>query len=182
MVKDELNMDFPILNDDLEIISQKIDFVGINYYNEPAVIWDETSQTKVRKAPNWQETTDTNWPIVPAGFKRLLRYVHSLSPDLPIYITENGVAFNDKLEIDGRVHDKNRISFLQKHIKVIEESILEGIPVRGYFVWSLLDNYEWELGYSKRFGIIYCDYKTLKRYPKDSAYFMRDVMAGYGEY
>ena len=87
----------------------------------------------------------------------------------------------DVLTLDGRVHDRERIDYIHKHLEACSDAIKAGVDLRGYFVWSFIDNYEWTEGYSKRFGVVYADYKTLKRYPKDSAYFLRDVIAGYGE-
>ena len=105
------------------------------------------------------------------------------------YITENGAACDDKLmeekANDGskelRVHDFQRVRYLSDHLNICAQAIREGVPLKGYFCWSFIDNFEWTKGYSMRFGIVYCDYKTQRRIPKDSAYYLRDVMAGYGD-
>jgi beta-glucosidase len=114
-----------------------------------------------------------------------LRWITAEAPGIPLYITENGSAEVDKPELlpDGslRVRDRARIDYLRSHFEVCSEAIREGIPLKGYYAWSLIDNFEWSFGYSKRFGIIYCDFQTLQRIPKDSYYFYRDVIAGYGE-
>ncbi len=94
-----------------------------------------------------------------------------------IYVTENGAAFGDVRVHDGRVHDPERTAYLQSHIAAVSRAIGDGAPVKGYFVWSLLDNFEWAHGYSKRFGIVYVDYPTLERVPKDSFYWYRDFIA-----
>lgn len=190
----EFNLTFPVEEGDFEIIAQPIDCVGINYYYEMPVSWDDSAPFHYRTEPAWQETTGMGWPISPAGLLRILRWIDAKSGGLPLYITENGCACEDTVSDDTvaaykdgavrkrRVHDFARIDYLKKHLAVCLQAINEGLPLKGYFVWSLLDNYEWSYGYSKRFGVIYVDYSTLERIPKDSAYFLRDVIAGYVEY
>ena len=95
---------------------------------------------------------------------------------LPVYITENGAAYEDALSIDGKVHDSYRANFLETHLRMVEEAVRRGVDIRGYFVWSLLDNFEWLFGYAKRFGLVYVDYETLKRIPKDSFYAYREYI------
>ncbi len=156
---------------DLEVIAQPIDFVGLNYYSEAIV-------GKDGELPKWEPVTDMGWPIVPDGLLRQLRWIAAkTNGKLPLYITENGMANPDTLNpIDRRVHDPERIDYLKKHFAICAQAIEEGIPLKGYYLWSLLDNYEWAFGYTKRFGIIYCDYTTLDRTPKDSFYWYRDVI------
>jgi beta-glucosidase len=165
----------PIQDGDMELIAQPIDFMGINYYFEhPA---------GKSKNPSWQETTYMSWPIVPGGLKRLLEWMTEISDGkIPIYITENGCAYDDMVTPEGRVHDAKRIEYFQKHLTVCADAIKQGIPLKGYFAWSLLDNFEWSYGYTRRFGIIHVDFKTMKRTIKDSGYFFRDTIAGYGEW
>jgi len=183
----------PLQDGDLEVIAQSIDFIGVNFYNESAIASDENAQFKYSSKPSWQDTTGMNWPITPGGLERQLLWIAEISKgafgmkELPIYITENGCAYDDtvtydnKTSPDGRVHDKERIEYLKQHLAVCADVIKKGVPLKGYYVWSLLDNFEWAWGYTKRFGIIHVDFKTLKRTPKDSAYFLRDTIAGYGE-
>lgn len=182
-VKDE-GIELPIEKGDMETISGKIDFVGTNYYMEFPVAWDESVPGKVRHAPSWQETTDMGWPVIPEGLFRNLKWIAEESGGLPIYVTENGCAQRDVpvLEDDGsrRVHDVQRVAYLRSHLDSCSRAIAAGVPLKGYFVWSLIDNFEWSHGYAKRFGIIYCDYGTLERVPKDSYFFYRDTIAGYG--
>ncbi len=156
---------------DLEVIAQPIDFVGINYYKE-MIISAKGCLTK------WEPVTDMGWPIVPEGLLRQLRWItEKTEGKLPLYITENGMANPDTLDpTDKRVHDPERIDYLKKHFAICAQAIEEGIPLKGYYLWSLLDNYEWAFGYTKRFGIIYCDYTSLERTPKDSFYWYRDVI------
>jgi beta-glucosidase len=172
----------PVEPGDLDIIAEKMDFIGLNYYFENAVVWDENVTHKYSIAPFWQEHTDTGWPVVPSGLYRQIAWVSEITGgNLPIYITENGYANPDTVGADGRVHDKKRIDYLKDHLSVCSTLIKEGIKLNGYFVWSFLDNFEWSWGYLKRFGIVHVDYKTQKRTLKDSAYFFRDVIAGFGE-
>jgi beta-glucosidase len=97
---------------------------------------------------------------------------------LPIYILENGAAFPDLIEADGRIRDRQRIAYLRDYLGAMLDAITEGVPVRGYFVWSLLDNFEWGLGYSRRFGLVHVDYNTLERRPKDSFHFYAELARG----
>jgi beta-glucosidase len=188
IVTKEIKLDIPVKDGDLEIIAQPIDFIGVNYYSESPVFYDESDKFKFSFKPFWQDTTDMGWPITPAGLERQLYWIAEVSKgafgkaEIPIYITENGCACDDIVTSDGRVKDMQRINYLQQHLAVCADVIKNGVPLKGYYVWSLLDNFEWAYGYTKRFGIIHVDFKTLKRTPKDSAYFLRDTIAGYGEW
>ncbi|MDR1466238.1 MAG: beta-glucosidase [Treponema sp.] len=173
---------FPVESGDMEVIAEKIDFIGLNYYFENAVFADKDNPNGISNAPFWQERTEMGWPIVPEGLYRQIKWVNDTTDGkLPIYITENGMAVADAIEADGRIHDKKRIDYLKKHLAVCLRLIEDGVPLNGYFAWSLLDNFEWSYGYAKRFGIVYVDYATQKRTLKDSAYFFRDLIAGYAE-
>jgi len=178
----------PIEPGDMEAIAQPIDFIGVNFYTEPAEAFDEKAELKYKSKPSWQDTTFLNWSITPGGLERQLYWIAEISKgvfgkkEIPIYITENGCACDDQVTPDGRVHDKDRIKYLQQHLAVCADVIKKGVPLKGYYVWSLLDNFEWAYGYTKRFGIIHIDFKTMKRTPKDSAYFLRDTIAGFGEW
>lgn len=181
IVTQELGLPLPVQNDDLEIIAQKIDFIGVNYYMEHPVAADKNARFGYAQRPFWQERSDLGWPIVPGGLERQLRWIHSIAGGLPLYVTENGCARHDRIEPDNRIHDKERIEYFRRHLAVCSRLIQEGINIKGYYVWSLLDNFEWSYGYAERFGIVYVDYADQKRIPKDSAYFFRDLIAGYGE-
>ena len=172
----DLGFVFPIEDGDMEDISTPIDFIGVNYYSEDAVQLDAEDRFRFRTAPDWHPVTDMDWPIVPDGLYRLLRWISDESGNMPIYITENGAAVKDEVSLDGRVHDKERIDYLRSHFSAALEAIEDGVNLQGYYIWSFLDNFEWAKGYSKRFGIVYCDYATLERIPKDSAYFVKDVI------
>jgi beta-glucosidase len=121
--------------------------------------------------------TEMGWSIDPNGMDELLIRLHHDHPDQPLMITENGAAFADRVTADGHVHDERRIGYLRDHLAAVHRAIGAGADVRGYFAWSLLDNFEWAYGYSKRFGIIHVDYPTQRRTWKDSAYWYRDVIA-----
>ncbi|MCL2801277.1 MAG: GH1 family beta-glucosidase [Treponema sp.] len=177
----------PLKEGDLEIIAQPIDFIGVNFYTESPEAADEKAPYKYTSKPSWQDTTAMGWPITPAGLERQLLWLTEISKgafgkaEIPLYITENGCACDDIVTPAGRIHDKERIKYLQKHLAVCADVIKKGVPLKGYYVWSLLDNFEWAYGYAKRFGIIHVDFKTLKRTPKDSAYFLRDTIAGFAD-
>ncbi len=169
---------------DEEVMAQKIDFLGLNYYYEHAV-----SSVRGERAEHpegfyeetgFHETTEMGWPVVPEGLYRQLKWVHEYtSGSLPLYITENGCACADEIdEEENRCHDPKRVSYIRDHLTAALDAIEEGVPLKGYFAWSLIDNFEWAYGYSKRFGIIYADYTTQKRIRKDSYYYLREVISG----
>ena len=178
----ELGFRFPVEEGDMDDIRQKIDFIGINYYTEDAVVYSETGRFRFSSAPDWHPVTDMGWPIIPDGLLRQLRWISAESGNIPLYITENGAAEPDVVSADGRVHDNARIDYLRAHFKAAAKAISEGINLRGYYIWSFIDNFEWAKGYSKRFGIVYCDYATLERIPKDSAYFVKDVIGNLSDW
>jgi beta-glucosidase len=184
----EFNFVFPVKEGDMETIAQPIDFIGFNYYSENPVAADERARFKYSARPSWQDCSDMPWPTVPGGLERMLVWIAEISKgafgkkEIPIYITENGYARKDEIENDGRIHDRERIEYLKQHFSVAADLIKRGLPLKGYYIWSFLDNFEWLWGYTKRFGIVHTDYFTQKRTPKDSAYFIRDVIAGFGEW
>ena len=170
----------PVEPGDLEIIAAPVDFLGLNYYWEEAVHADPESPEGFAFAAQWQPVTDMGWPVVPGGLLRQLRWVQQRCGTLPLYVTENGCAAADRLSAGGtRCADQRRIDYLRGHLAACSQALKEGIPLAGYFLWSLIDNFEWSFGYTKRFGIVYCDYTDLRRVPKDSYYFYRDVIAGH---
>jgi len=188
IVTKDFKCSFPVKKGDMELIAQPIDFIGVNYYSEYPVAADKKAQFKYSGRPTWQDCSDMPWPIVPGGLERLLVWLVEISKgafgkdEIPIYITENGFARKDEVEHDGRVHDRERIRYLQQHLSIAADVIKKGLPLKGYFIWSFMDNFEWLWGYTKRFGIVHVDYFNQKRTPKDSAYFLRDVITGYGEW
>ncbi len=119
------------------------------------------------------------WEVHPDGLHAMLTRVAEDYEPAAIYITENGAAFGDVRTHDGRVRDLERTAYLESHIDAVGRALADGAPVKGYFVWSLLDNFEWAMGYSKRFGLVYVDYPTLERVPKDSFFWYRDFIASH---
>jgi beta-glucosidase len=159
-----------ILDGDLAVISAAIDFLGLNYYETKTVAADPAEPVhQAREIPATGAVTAGGLDVRPAGLGRILRRLHEQSPALPLYITENGAAFHDYVDPEGNVHDPERVSYLRDHFAETSAAITAGIDVRGYYIWSLLDNFEWADGYSRRFGLVYVDYRTQARIPKDSA-------------
>lgn len=166
-----------ILDGDSDVIAQPLDFLGVNYYTRHVVgagLWPGSSDVRFH-LNNGLETTATGWDIDPQGLVDILSRVQRDYPAIPVYLTENGAAFDD-VAIDGIVHDANRIEFLESHLASLATLRRQGMDIRGYFAWSLLDNYEWSEGYAKRFGIVHVDYETQKRTPKDSANWYADLI------
>lgn len=154
---------------DMELISTDTDFFGLNYYYSYFVgAGEDRWPLMIRSVkPEDREYTAMNWPVCPDGFyDTLMRCWRDYGKK--IIVTENGAAFEDKLSADGSVHDAQRIAFLEQHIAALHRAIGDGADVRGYMVWSSFDNFEWALGYEKRFGLTYVDYETQKRTIKDS--------------
>ncbi len=172
--------DFPAA--DFELIRQPLDFVGINYYTRSVTADGDSypQRTEVLRQPQGTYT-ETGWEVFPRGLTELLLWFKRSYGELPVYITENGAAFFDPPVAEGgRVRDPLRIDYLRKHLRAIHDAIAAGVDVRGYMAWSLLDNLEWSLGYSKRFGIIHVDYGTLERTPKDSARWYSGIIRSHG--
>jgi beta-glucosidase len=157
---------------DFELIRTPIDFVGLNYYTREVVSHDPGSHP-VKASPVRQPGaiyTETGWEVYPRALTDTLVWLKENYGDPPIYITENGAAFYDPPTVEGeRLEDPLRQSYLKKHIKAAHDALDGGVDLRGYFAWSLFDNLEWSLGYSKRFGLIHVDYATQKRTRKGSA-------------
>jgi len=166
---------------DLETISAPIDFLGINNYTSPLVGADDNGGRSQIVRRQGVEHTDMGWEIVPDGLHDLLVRVHRDYDPGAIYITENGCAFPDVRGHDGSVGDLERQSYFESYIDAAARAAGEGVPLRGYFAWSLLDNFEWAWGYWKRFGLVYIDYPTLERVPKGSFYWYRDLIAAQRE-
>ena len=160
------------LDGDAETIAQKLDFLGINYYFRTVVRADGKGGF-VEAAPTGVERTAMGWEVYPQGLRDLLIDFKARYANLPpIYITENGMAGDDRV-VDGVVADGQRIRFIERHLQAVNEAIRAGVDVRGYFVWSLMDNYEWAFGYKPRFGITHVDYDTQARTLKNSALSLR---------
>jgi len=169
--------------EDFDLIRQPIDFLGVNYYTRSVTRFDPHHWPLKASAQRqkYATYTETSWEVFPAGLTETLLWVKQRYGDTPLYVTENGAAFFDPPKaIDGRVEDPLRVHYLREHIGAVGDAIKHGVDVRGYMVWSLFDNLEWSLGYSKRFGIVHVDFETQKRTPKDSARFYSKVIASNG--
>jgi beta-glucosidase len=170
-----LGADAPVVQDgDLESIRQPLDFLGINYYTRNV----SGTGMPLDPVPPAREVTAMGWEVFPGGLTELLGRLDADYRLPPIYIMENGAAYQDNL-LDGRVADIDRIRYLRTHVAALADALDNHVNVRGYFVWSLLDNFEWADGYSKRFGIVYVDYATQQRIPKDSALWYRGLCAAH---
>lgn len=163
---------------ELERISAKIDFLGVNYYTRTVVKADKKEAfLGLRQVkPSGAEFTEKKWEIYPLGIYQILKRIHNDYDEPLIYITENGAAFADKIDKKGEVNDESRIKYLEGHFFQAHRAIEEGVKLSGYFVWSLLDNFEWADGYSKRFGLVYTDYPTQKRIIKASGWWYKKVI------
>lgn len=169
-----------IVSDDLPVIAQPIDFLGVNYYTRQIVRRDPKSELGYARVRNdGAPHTEMDWEVYPQGLYDLLTRLHrDYAPVM--HITENGCAYVDKVGALRRVRDESRTAYLRAHFRAAHRAIQDGVDLRGYFVWSLMDNFEWALGYSRRFGIVYVDYETLERISKDSARWYHDVIGENG--
>lgn len=160
---------------DMETIREPIDFMGINYYTGHVVRHAQGGGLFDSETIDLGYTrTDIGWPIYPEGFNNVLQFIANRYGQIPLYITENGACYNHEPE-NGRVKDQERIDYLRKHLIQLNRALASGVNLKGYFVWSLLDNFEWAEGYSMRFGIVHVDYNTLERTPKDSFYWYKQI-------
>ena len=169
--------------EDLALARQPIDFLGVNYYTRAVVRADDDAfLTRAAAVPQPGATRmTTGWEVDPQAFTDMLLWVRSEYGNIPLYITENGSAFYDPPKATaGTIDDPLRIAYLRSHIAAVGAAIERGVDVRGYMLWSLLDNLEWALGYAQRFGIVHVDYETQTRTPKNSAHFYHDVIAANG--
>ena len=178
-----------VRGDDLETIARPLAFLGVNYYrshtitarpndDDVAVPGSLDAWTRV---PVGSPVTATGWPIDPPGFREILDRVHRDYAPERILITENGAAFDDTVGPHGTIDDARRLSYLEEHVDVLRQAVLDGLPVDGYLVWSLLDNFEWAEGYDKRFGLVHVDFETQRRTLKGSARWYRSLIANGGD-
>ncbi|WP_018984395.1 GH1 family beta-glucosidase [Salinimonas chungwhensis] len=165
-----------ILPGDMQIISAANDYLGVNYYTRARVCYDQTHGFRRLEAPSNSPTSAMGWEVFPQGLTDLLIRLHEDYVLPPVLITENGMACDDTL-IDGKVADYQRIAYLQAHMDAVNNAAVAGVNITGYFVWSLLDNFEWALGYTKRFGIVYVDYDSQQRFLKQSAIALQAMLA-----
>jgi beta-glucosidase len=183
--------DLGVRDGDLEIIGGSLDMLGVNYYNRFIVTGREGAAPAITspfaEASPWpgsehvgfgragRPVTAMGWEIDESGLVEVLERVSAEYPAVPLYVTENGAAFDDVVSAEG-VDDPDRVSYLEAHLRACHSAISAGVPLRGYFAWSLLDNFEWGWGYAKRFGLVYVDFATQARIPKRSAHWYADVI------
>ena len=161
---------------DMQIIAQQLDFIGLNYYTEQAAVLKDETNWKAEKTKI--DKSEMNWDIVPDGLTRLLVWMSENYGNPEIYVTENGGAFKDTLSSDCiSCNDPDRINYLKSHFSACKNALEQGVNLKGYYLWSFMDNFEWAYGYTKRFGITYVDFNTQERIPKDSFYFYRDYIS-----
>ncbi|WP_424833176.1 GH1 family beta-glucosidase [Ruegeria sp.] len=162
----------PGWQDDFDIIGAPVDWCGLNYYTRKLISPSDTAWPSLVEIPGPLPKTQMGWEIDPAALSRfLIRTAREYTGDLPIYVTENGMATAE------RQQDDDRIDYLDQHLSAVQVALGEGVPVKGYFVWSLLDNYEWALGYEKRFGLVDVDFDSMKRTPKASYFAWKEMLA-----
>lgn len=163
---------------DMELIHTSLDFAGINYYSRTLLGPQDDSRGDLNDTERLPEAeyTAMGWEVYPQGLYTTLMRIHERYGLPALYVTENGAAFDDVPAPDGSVHDPRRVAYLREHFRAAQRAITDGVPLKGYFVWSLMDNFEWALGYEKRFGILYVDYATGARTFKDSARFYQSVI------
>ena len=165
----------------MDTISQPIDYLGVNYYFSATVRYDPRggllkANTRMKTLPLWG-FNEMGWGVDPSGLTAMLVKVKENYANPPVYITENGCAALDEPDSDGFVHDRERIAYVRRHLIAAHDALQAGVDLRGYFLWSLMDNFEWAHGYRPRLGIVRIDYATLERVPKLSAWWYHDVIA-----
>ncbi|MEV0849641.1 GH1 family beta-glucosidase [Streptomyces sp. NPDC049954] len=181
IARDDLRL--PVVDGDLETIAEPVDFLGINHYTHLTFAADPEAgegpayNGGMKTVPTGAEQTAIGWEIVPDGLTRLLLRLTREYPGTPLVVTENGAAFDDSVSGDGRVHDDRRVDYFSAHIAAVDEAASQGADVRGYFAWSLMDNFEWAEGYRRRFGLVHVDYATQERRLKDSARWYTALLA-----
>ena len=180
----------PVEDGDLDVIGTPLDWLGVNFYFGSVVRDTGTPTGKassfigagcIEEVEPAGPTTTMGWGITPEAFTELLLWLRSVAPTTPLVVTENGSAWPDEVSPDGAVHDPERVAYLLDHLAAVSDAIEGGADVRGYFAWSLLDNFEWARGYDQRFGLVHVDYATQVRTPKDSARVYADLLRRHRE-
>ena len=165
-----------VIPGDMELIQEQTDYLGVNNYRRSVVVaGTDLPPVNMKRINPPGEYTEMGWEVYPEGLYKILKWVHTNYPVAKIIVTENGASFTDTVSPDGRIHDDRRINYISEHMKQAHRAMREGVPLKGYFVWSTLDNFEWAYGYSRRFGVIHVDYETQRRTIKDSGRFLKQV-------
>jgi beta-glucosidase len=167
--------------EDMDLIKQPLDFLGVNYYTRLLAAHDPSNPiTRAKVVHKKTPTTAKGWEIYPNGLYEVLMRLRTDYGNPMLYVTENGVAFEDNVTKDDKIQDDDRIAFLRDHIATAYRAIKDGVRLKGYFVWTIIDNFEWSEGYSMRFGLVHTNYQTLKRTPKKSFYWYKQVIVNNG--
>jgi beta-glucosidase len=175
------NINFTYKEEDLKIIKQPTDFLAINYYTSEFIKHAPNNDfIGINDQLNSFEKTEMDWIVYPQGLYDLLKRIDRDYEKIDLIITENGAAYKDIIESDGTIKDDRRINYIHEHLLACHRAIQEGINLKGYYLWSLMDNFEWSCGYSKRFGLIHVDFQTLKRTIKQSGYWYKNVIQNNG--
>ncbi|MBN1308220.1 MAG: family 1 glycosylhydrolase, partial [Chitinispirillaceae bacterium] len=169
-----------ILQGDMELIRQPLDFLGVNHYFSFFLTQGKDGKPQLIRSEKVTAVSDLDWPVYPRGMTDLLLRIRYDYGRLPIIITENGISLRDEIGSDGKVHDPRRISYLRGFITALHNAFCRGVDVQGYFHWSLLDNFEWSYGYGPRFGLSYTDYPTQRRIIKESGWEYAAIIAAGG--
>jgi beta-glucosidase len=163
---------------DMQEIATPIDWLGVNYYSRGIVRSERIAESA--NAPRTilppDDVTEMGWEVYPDGLREILERVHRDYGPKRLYVTENGAAYSDGPDAAGAIHDTRRVDYLRGHLRACADALAAGVPLGGYFLWSLLDNFEWQFGYTKRFGAVWVDFATQQRILKDSARFYRDFI------
>ncbi len=165
---------------DMELIAAPLDFLGVNYYSHARARASKSGGSMPETLPPQGTLTGAGWEVYPQGLTDILLRLHRDYQPRALYVTENGAAYDDVLTPGDEVHDRERANFLREHFLAAREALAQGVPLHGYFVWSLMDNFEWQDGYTRRFGLVYIDYPTQRRILKDSAYLFIETVANNG--
>lgn len=175
------NINFEYPQEDLKIIKEPTDFLALNYYEPEFVRYDKDAEfVGINNELTNYERTEMNWIVEPKGLYDLLVRLDRDYGKPNLFVSENGAAFKDVVESDGSIRDDRRINYVREHLLACNKAIQDGVNLKGYFLWSFMDNFEWSFGYSKRFGIVHVDFNTLKRTIKQSGYWYKDVIANNG--
>jgi len=168
-------------NEDMRLIKQPLDFLGVNYYTRLLATYDPSnSVTHAGVVQKHTPITEKGWEIYPDGLYEILMRLRTHYGNPLLYVTENGAAFQDNVIRDGKIQDDDRIAFLRDHIVAAYRTLKDGVRLKGYFVWTIMDNFEWAEGYSERFGLVHTDYQSLERTPKKSYYWYKKVISNNG--
>ncbi|MCS7241360.1 family 1 glycosylhydrolase, partial [Candidatus Caldatribacterium sp.] len=168
----------PLTPDEGKLVSQPLDFLGINYYSRHIVRQGQKFPLEIEIVRLPQGVySDMGWEVYPQGLYEIVQWAYNIYNPKTLYITENGYPSPDTLSPEGLVLDEERIAYLKAHLTALSKALEEGYPIRGYFVWSLMDNFEWMFGFTKRFGLVYVDYATQRRIPKQSFFWYQKVIS-----